>query len=149
MENLLGEQPSKQGQQVPAQPGGTQPAPTAEQLAEFASSHHQTGRKCGAPEAFAVEGEAPARRTQAQQPTGVYNHRFVAFTLAGQSHPVLPAITASLPASNQEVSNIQPVTSTITTNTNLREQMREEVQKEMEILCGSRLANRTLEVEIF
>lgn len=83
MENLLGEQPSKQGQQVPAQPGGTRPAPTAEQLAEFASSHHQTGRKCGAPEAFAVEGEAPARRTQAPQLTGVYNHRLVATTLAG------------------------------------------------------------------
>ena len=43
------------------------------------------------------------------------------------------------------MSNIQPVASTITTNTNLREQLREE----MEILCGSRLANRTLEVETF
>ena len=146
MENLSGEQPSEQGEQVSAQ---KRPAPTAEQLAESASSHHQTGQKRGAPEAFAVEEEAPARRTQAPQPTGVYNHRFEAITHAGQSHPILPAITASLPVSNQEVPHIQPVTSAITTNTNLREQLREEVRREMEVLCGSRLANRTSEVETF
>lgn len=40
MENLSGEQPSEQGQEVSAQSGGTR---TAEQLAEFASSHHLTG----------------------------------------------------------------------------------------------------------
>lgn len=96
-----------------------------------------------------MEEEAPARRTHAPQPTGVYNHRFVAITPAGQSHPVLPAIAAPLPTPNQEVPHTQPATSAIATNKDLGEQLREEVRKEMEIQCGSRLAKRTSEVENF
>ena len=149
MENPSGEHPSEQGQQVSAQSARTRPAPTAEQLAEFAASHHQTGQKRRAPETFAVEEEAPARRTQAPQSTGVHNQRFLAISPSDQSHPVLPAISASLPASNQEGSHLQPVTSALTTNMDLREQLREEIQKEMEILCSSRLAKRTFEVETF
>ena len=149
MENPSGEHSNEQGQQVSAQSARTRPAPTAKQLTEFAASHHQAGHKRRAPEAFAVEEEAPARRTQAPQSTGVHNQRFLAIATPDQSHPVLPAISASLPASNQEVSHLQHVTSALTTSTDLREQLREEIQKEMELLCSSRLAKRTLEVETF
>ena len=140
MQNLSGKQPSEQGQQVSAQSAGIREAPTF---------HHQTGRKRGAPEAFATEEEAPARRTQAPQPTAVHNQRFVPITPADQSHPVLPAIRASPPASNKEVSHIQPVTSALTTNTDLGEQLREEIRREMEILYSSRLVKHTSEVETF
>lgn len=140
MQNLSGKQPSEQGQQVSAQSAGTREAPTF---------HHQVGRKRGAPEAFAPEEEAPARRTPAPQSTAVHNQRFVPITPADLSHPVIPAIRASPPTSNQQVSHIQAVTSALTTKAELVEQLREEVRKEMEILWGSRLAKQTSEVETF
>ena len=165
MENLSAEQSREQGQQASAQLAHIRPPPTAAQLAEFAASNQQNRQKREAPEPFDVEVEAPARRTQAPQSTGIHNQRFLpsspaiseqkvpTITPVDQSHPVVLAPSASnqgLPTSDAHPSDqdhIQPVTSAFSTNTDLRKQLRDEIRKEMELLFDSRLAKRTLEVE--
>ena len=156
MENLSGEQARSQGRQVTAEPTRIRPPPTAEQLAQFAASHHQMRQKRAAPEPFTVEVEAPARRTEAPQSTGVHNQRFMPSSSAISEQQV-PAIPPALSASDQESSTmdtnpndhnyIQPVTAALSTNTDLREQLREEIRKEVELLYDSRLAKRTSELE--
>lgn len=165
MENPAGEQPREQGQQVSDESTRTQPTPAAGQLAEFAAANHQTRQKRDAPEPFAQEIETPVRRTEAPQSTGILNQRFLPSSSAvselqvqtttpvNESHSALLAACAS----NQELSSsdvnlndydrIQPMTSTLRTTACIREQLREEIRKEMELLYESRLAKRTLELE--
>lgn len=171
MENQSREQPRESGEQIQAQP--TRPPPTAQQLAAFAAANHQTRQKRGAPEAFAPEIEASARRAQAPQSTGVHKQRFLpASNIAPQeqgqaiiltdltahsekdevilqaledhdhSQLVIPALITS---PHQESSVIAATQDQA--HADLREQLREEVRKEMEILWESRLAKRTSEVE--
>ena len=156
MENLCGEQTGDQGQQqASAQSTHVRPPPTAEQLAEFAASHHQTRQKRKASEPFAKGEEAPARRTEAPQSTGIHNQRFLAITPVDQIYPVLPAHSASnqalstIDASPSDHNQIQPMTSAIGANADLREQLREEIRKELELLYDSRLAKRTADLETF
>lgn len=171
MENQFREQPRESGEQIQAQP--TRPPPTAQQLAAFAVANHQTGQKREAPEAFAPEIEAPTRRTQAPRSTGVHKQRFLpASNLAPQeqgqaiiltdltahseknevisqapddhdrSQLVLPALVTS---PHQESSVIAATQDQA--HADLREQLREEIRKEMETLWESRLAKQTSEVE--
>ena len=163
MENLSGEQ--AQGQQATAEPTRIRLPPIAEQLAQFAASHHQMRQKRAAPEPFTVEVEAPARRTEAPQSTGVHNQRFMpsstaiseqqvpAITPIDPSHPLLPALSAfdqessAMDTNSNNHDYIQPVTAALSTNAVLCEQLREEIRKEMGQLYDSRLAKRTLELE--
>ena len=171
MENQFREQPRESGEQTQAQP--TRPPPTAQQLAAFAVANHRTRQKREAPEAFAPEIEAPARRTQAPRSTGVHKQRFLpASNIAPQEqgqaiiltdltpHPeenevisqalddhdrsqlVLPALVTS---PHQESSVIAATQDQA--HADLRDQLREEIRKEMETLWESRLAKRTSEVE--
>ena len=94
MENQSGEQLREPGEQTQAQQ--TRP-PSTQQLAAFAAANHQTRQKREAPEAFAPEMEAPARRTQAPQSTGVHNQRFLqALSIAPQEQgqAIIPADAA-------------------------------------------------------
>ena len=157
MENLSGEQAREQGQQVTAEPTRIRPPPTAEQLARFAASHHQMRQKRAAPEAFTVEVEAPARRIEAPKSTGVHNQRFMpsSSAMSGQQVPAVTPVDPSHPALESstmdtdpsDLNHIQPVTAALSTNADLREQLREEIRKEMELLYDSRLAKRTSELE--
>lgn len=147
MENIF---TSEQGQQATAESTHIRSPPTVEQLAEFAASHRQTKQKRGASEAFATEYKAPVRRIEA-----VHNQRFVAITSIDQGHPALPSFSAS----NQESStsnagptnhdDISPLTSTLDNNADLRKQLREEINKEVELLYDSRLAKSTADLEAF
>lgn len=165
MENLAGEDPREQGQQVSAESTHTEPTPAAGQLAEFAAANHQTRQKSDTPEPFAQEMETPVRRTEAPQSTGILNPRFLlpssavselevqTTTSVDENHSALLAACAS----NQELSTsdvnlndhdlIQPIKSALRTTADLREQLREEIRKEMELLYDSRLAKRTFELE--
>lgn len=154
MENRSGEQTSEQSQQASAQSTNMLLPPTTEKLAEFAASLPQMRQKRKATEPFAMVEEAPARRTQAPQSTGIHNQRFLAITPVDQIHPVLPALSGS----NQELSTtdaspshdrIQPKKSALSNNTDLREQLREDVRKEFELRYDSKLAKRTGELETF
>lgn len=165
MENLAGEQPREQGQQVSDDSTCTQPTPAAGQLTEFATVNHQTRQKCDAPEPFAQELETPVSRTEVPESTGILNQRSLSSSSAvselqvqtttpvNESHSALLAACAS----NQELStshlnpndhdHIRPITSALRTTADLREQLREEIRKEMELLYDSRLTKRTLELE--
>lgn len=155
MENLSAEQTSEQDQQASAQSTHMRLPPTAEQLTQFAASYHQTSQKRKASEPFAKEEEAPARRMEAPQSTGIHNQRSLAITPVDQIHPVLPALSGSsqefstADANPSDDNHIQPMTSAPSTNPDLREQLREEIRKELELLCDSRLAQRTADVEAF
>lgn len=155
MENLSGEKTSEQNQQASVQSTHTRLPPTAEQLAQFAASYHETKQKRKASEPFAKEEEAPARRMDAPHLTGIHNQRSLAITAVDQIQSVLPALSGSSQESSTADANpsddnqIRPMTSAFSTNPDLREQLREEVRKEFELLCDSRLAKRTAEVEAF
>lgn len=171
MENQSGEQLREPGEQTQAQQ--TRPPPTAQQLAAFAAANHQTRQKREAPEAFAPEMEAPARRTQAPQSTGFHNQRFLqALSIAPQEQgqAIIPADAAPHSEESETISQApddhdrsQLVLSTLSTsphqdssviaatqdqaNADLRQQLREEIRKEMETVWESRLAKRAFEVE--
>lgn len=153
MENQSRQETSEQGQQASSQSTHTRPPPTAEELAEFAASNHQTKQKREASEAFATEYEAPVRRTEAPRSTGVHNQRFVAITPIDQSHPSLPAHIASsqeLSTSSASPSNeyhALSVASTLSNNADMRKQLRDEIRKEVELLYDSRLARSTADLE--
>lgn len=170
MENQSGEQLREPGEQTQAQQ--TRP-PSTQQLAAFAAANHQTRQKREAPEAFAPEMEAPARRTQAPQSTGVHNQRFLqALSIAPQEQgqAIIPADAAPHSEESDAISQApddhdrsQLVLPTLSTsphqessviaatqdqaNADLRQQLREEIRKEMETVWESRLAKRTFEVE--
>lgn len=171
MENQSREQPRESGEQIQAQP--TRPPTKAQQLASFATATHQTRQKREAPDAFAPEIEAPARRTQAPQSTGVHNQRFLqASNIAPQEQgqAIIPTDPTAHSEKNEVISQtpddhdrsqlVSPALSTsphqessVITATqdqahaDLREQLREGIRKEMEIVWESRLAKRTSEVE--
>lgn len=171
MENQSREQPRESGEQIQAQP--TRPPATAQQLAAFATATHQTRQKREAPDALAPEIEAPARRTQAPQSTRVHNQRFLqASSIAPQEQgqAIIPTDTTAHSEKNEVISQapddhdrsqlVSPALSTsphqessVITATqdqahaDLREQLREGIRKEMEIVWESRLAKRTSEVE--
>lgn len=159
MENLSGEQTSEQNQQASAQSTRTRLPPTAEQLAQFAASYNETKQKSKASEPFSKEEEAPARRMDAPQSTGIRNQRSLAITAADQIQSALPALSGSsqeqstADANPSDDNHIQPMASALSTNPDLREQLREEIRKEVrkefELLCESRLAKRTAEVEAY
>lgn len=155
MDNGSGEQTSEQDQQASAQSTQMQLPPTAEQLTQFTASYHETRQKRKASEPFATEEEAPARRMEAPQSTGIHSQRSLAITAVDQIQTVHPALSGS----SQDLStadanlidddHIQPMTSALSTNPDLREQLREEIRKELELLCDSRLAKRTEDLETF
>ncbi|MCJ1348688.1 hypothetical protein MMC31_006921, partial [Peltigera leucophlebia] len=155
METLSRDQTKDQGQQNLACSTHIRPLLTAEQLAESAASHDRTEQMKKAPEPFAKEEEAPARRTEELQSTGIQNQRFLAITPVDQSHPIFPAPTASnqesstRDASPRHYDNIQPMTSTLSTNADLHEQLQKEIRKEFELLYDSRLVKRTADLEAF
>lgn len=171
MENQSREQPRESGEQSQAQP--TRPPPTAQQLAAFATANHQTRQKRGAPEAFAPEIEAPARRIEAPQSTGVHNQRFLPASSVApeeQGQAIIPADPIAHSEESKEISQapddrdrsqlMLPALSTSPhqessviaatqdqVNADLRQQLREEIRKETETVWESRLAKRTSEVE--
>lgn len=139
MENSSDEQRRQQGEQTPTQATRRRPQPTAEQLARFAATDHQTKQKRKAPEPFALGVEAPARRTQAPQSSGVHNQPFLPPPSPGLQHQEQTTTPASPPFVCQASAVIPP--------TDPRQQLREEIRKGLELVHASNLAKRTSEVE--
>lgn len=155
MENISGEQTSDQSQQASAQSTHSRLPPTAEQLAQFAASYHETKQKRKASEPFAKEEEAPARRIDAPHSTSIHDQRSPATTAVDQTQSVLPDLCGSsqefstADANPSDENHIQPMKSAFSNNPDLREQLREEIRKEVELLYDSRLARCTADVEAF
>lgn len=114
---------SEQSQQVTAEATHFQSPSTVQ---EVAASHRQAGQKREASESFAEDAEVPVRHIEAPQSTSVHNQRFVAATPLGQIQPALSALDDSA---------------------DMRKQLRNEIQKEVELLFDSRLARSTADLE--
>ena len=146
---------SEQDQQASAQSTHMRRPPTAEELTQFAASYHETRQKRKASEPFAKEEEAPARRMEAPQSTGIHNQSSLPITPVDQIHTVLPALSGSsqefstADANPSDDDHIQPMTSALSTNPDLHEQLRGEIRKELELLCDSRVAKLTADLETF
>lgn len=141
MENKSEDQRCEQGEQTPTQTTRPRPQPTAEQLARFAAADHKTKQKRKAQEPFALGVEAPARRMQAPQSSGIHNHRFLPPASSGSQQQEQTTISA-----NQY---FQCQASAATPPTNPGQNLREEIRKELELAHQSNLAKRTAEVEAF
>ena len=137
MENSSEEQRRQQGEQT--QTPRRRPQPTAEQLARFAATDHQMKQKRKAPEPFALGVEAPARRTQAPQSSGVHNQRFLPPPSPELQHQEQMTIPTDPPFECQASAVIPP--------TDPRQQLREEIRKDLELVHAANLAKRTAEVE--
>lgn len=102
-------------------------------------TNQQTKQKRKASEPFASEVEAPARRTQAPQSSGVNSPGFLPPPSPALQHEEQMTISADPPFESQASAITPPIDSS--------QQLREEIRKELEVVHASNLAKRTSEVE--
>lgn len=87
--------------------------------------------------------------------TGIHNQRSLAITAVDQTQSVLPDLSgfsqefSTADANPSDDNHNQTMKSALSNNPDLREQLREEIRKEVELLYDSRLARRTADVEAF